>query len=109
FLRTLGRLFDFLPAFYLLGWLFAVLSSRQQRIGDRIAGTAVILRESILFTMVGVILYVAALGGIGWRFYRQYRSMHSISVSIVTGAGGAIEAGARGAPSGSAGLPSEQS
>lgn len=108
FLRTLGRLFDFLPAFYLLGWLLAVLSRRRQRIGDRIAGTAVILRESVLFTLVGVIFYVAALAGIGWRFYRQYRNMHSIAVSIVTGAGGAIDTGAHGEQSGSAGLPAQQ-
>jgi uncharacterized RDD family membrane protein YckC len=109
FLRTIGRLFDFLPAFYLLGWLFAVLSRRRQRIGDRMAGTVVILRESILFAVAGVIFYLGALAVIGWRFYRQYRTMHSISVSIVTGAGGAIETGARGGQSGSATLPTEQS
>jgi uncharacterized RDD family membrane protein YckC len=108
FLRTLGRLLDFLPAFYLVGWLFAVLSSRRQRIGDRIAGTAVSLRDSNLFALAGVILYVAALAAIGWRFYHQYRSMHSISVSIVTGAGGAIETGARGEQSGTASLPTQQ-
>ncbi len=109
FLRTLGRLLDFLPAFYLLGWIFAALSMRRQRIGDRMAGTAVILRESILFSLAGVIFYLAALAAIGWQFYRQYRNMHSITVSIVTGAGGTIDSGAHGAQSGSAGLPAAPS
>jgi uncharacterized RDD family membrane protein YckC len=106
-LRTLGRLFDFLPAFYMVGWLFAVLSRRRQRLGDRMAGTVVILRDSILFTLAGVIFYVAALAAIGWQFYRQNRSSHPISVSIVTGSGGAIDTGPRAGQSGSATLPTQ--
>ena len=43
-LRTLGRFIDFLPAFYLVGWL-ALKRDRdpRQRIGDRIARTTVTL------------------------------------------------------------------
>jgi len=109
FLRTLGRLIDVLPAFYLLGWIFAVLSSKRQRIGDRMAGTVVILRESVLFSLAGVIFYVAALGAVGFEFYRQYRSLHRISVNVAIGSGGAIAPEAHGEQSGSATLPAMQS
>ncbi len=105
FIRNLARLLDFLPAFYLLGWIFAVFSAKRQRIGDRIAGTVVILRESVLFTLAGVIFYLAAVGAIGWQVYRQHRNMHSISLHVAMGAGGAIDSGARGEQSGSATLP----
>ena len=42
-LRTLGRVIDILPAFYLVGWI-AVKRSRQprQRLGDRLANTTVV-------------------------------------------------------------------
>ena len=42
-LRTLGRIVDVLPVFYLVGWI-AMHGSRRplQRIGDRIAGTTVV-------------------------------------------------------------------
>src|SRR5260370_1939495 len=105
FIRTLARLLDVLPAFYLLGWIFAIFSAKRQRIGDRMAGTVVILRKSVLFTLAGVIFYLAAVGVIGWQVYRQYRSMHSISLHVAMGAGGAIDSGARGEQSGSATLP----
>jgi uncharacterized RDD family membrane protein YckC len=109
FIRTLARLLDVLPAFYLLGWLFAVLSMKRQRIGDRMAGTVVILRDSFFFTLVGAVFYLATLGAMGWQFYRLYRNMHPISLHIVTGTGGNIDSGAHGAQSGSATLPPTQS
>ena len=109
FLRTLGRLIDVLPAFYLLGWLFAVLSSKRQRIGDRMAGTVVILRESVLFSLVGVVFYLAALAAMGWQFYRLHRSLQVVNVHIEIGSGGAIAPEARGEQSGSATLPTMQS
>jgi uncharacterized RDD family membrane protein YckC len=42
-LRTLGRIVDVLPVFYLAGWI-AMHGSRRppERIGDRIAGTTVV-------------------------------------------------------------------
>jgi uncharacterized RDD family membrane protein YckC len=40
-LRTVLRVVDFLPAFYLLGLLFVLLGARRQRIGDLVAGTVV--------------------------------------------------------------------
>jgi hypothetical protein len=73
------------------------------------AGAVVILRDSILFGLVGAILYVAALAAMGWQFYRQYRILHSIRVNIAIGSGGAIGSGARGEQSGSATLPVMQS
>jgi uncharacterized RDD family membrane protein YckC len=41
-LRTLGRIVDVLPFFYLVGWI-AMRGPRQppQRLGDRLAGTTV--------------------------------------------------------------------
>ena len=39
--RTVLRVVDFLPAFYLLGLLFVLLGARRQRIGDLVAGTVV--------------------------------------------------------------------
>src|SRR5260370_34616975 len=81
----------------------------RKRMGARMAGRGLILGESILFSLAGVIFYLAALAAIGWQFYRQYRNMHSITVSIVTGAGGTIDSGAHGAQSGSAGLPAAPS
>ena len=43
FLRTLGRIVDVLPVFYLVGWI-AMRGPHQppQRLGDRIAGTTVV-------------------------------------------------------------------
>jgi uncharacterized RDD family membrane protein YckC len=42
-LRTIGRVIDVLPAFYLLGWILMRGPRRPpQRIGDRIAGTTVV-------------------------------------------------------------------
>ncbi len=42
-LRTLGRIVDVLPVFYLAGWIAKHGSRRPpQRIGDRIAGTTVV-------------------------------------------------------------------
>jgi uncharacterized RDD family membrane protein YckC len=42
-LRTLGRIVDVLPVFYLVGWI-AIHGSRRppRRIGDVIAGTTVV-------------------------------------------------------------------
>jgi uncharacterized RDD family membrane protein YckC len=41
--RTLGRIVDVLPAFYLVGWI-AMRGPRRppQRLGDRVAGTTVV-------------------------------------------------------------------
>src|SRR5260370_9517088 len=105
FIRNLARWLDFLPAFYLLGWIFAIFSAKRQRIGDRIAGTVVILRKSVLFTLAGVIFYLAAVGAIGWQVYRQYRNMHSISLHVAMGAGGPIDSEPRGDQSVPAPLP----
>jgi uncharacterized RDD family membrane protein YckC len=46
-LRTLGRIVDVLPAFYLIGW-FAMHAAHQppQRLGDRLAGTTVVSAAS---------------------------------------------------------------
>jgi uncharacterized RDD family membrane protein YckC len=42
-LRTLGRLVDVLPAFYLIGWIAMRGPHRPpQRLGDRLAGTTVV-------------------------------------------------------------------
>jgi uncharacterized RDD family membrane protein YckC len=42
-LRTLGRIIDVLPAFYLLGWILMRGPHRPpQRLGDRLAGTTVV-------------------------------------------------------------------
>lgn len=42
-LRTLGRIIDVLPAFYLVGWIMMRGPHRPpQRFGDRIAGTTVV-------------------------------------------------------------------
>lgn len=42
-LRTLGRVIDVLPAFYLVGWIMMRGPHRPpQRFGDRIAGTTVV-------------------------------------------------------------------
>lgn len=42
FVRNLVRVVDFLPGFYGLGFVFIVLSSRSQRLGDLAAGTYVV-------------------------------------------------------------------
>ncbi len=41
-IRTIMRLIDMLPAFYIVGVLSILLSSRNQRLGDRVAGTLVV-------------------------------------------------------------------
>lgn len=42
-LRTLGRIIDVLPAFYLVGWILIRGPRRPpQRLGDRLAGTTVV-------------------------------------------------------------------
>jgi uncharacterized RDD family membrane protein YckC len=46
-LRNVLGLVDFLPAFYLLGALIAMLTPRGQRLGDLVAGT-VVIRERVL-------------------------------------------------------------
>jgi uncharacterized RDD family membrane protein YckC len=40
--RTLGRIIDALPVFYLLGFVVLVSGRRRQRVGDRIGGTLVV-------------------------------------------------------------------
>ncbi len=43
FRRTLGRIVDVLPAFYLVGWIAMRGPHRSpQRLGDRLAGTTVV-------------------------------------------------------------------
>jgi len=41
-IRTLLRIVDGLPAFYLVGLLVSIMSSRKQRVGDMAAGTLVV-------------------------------------------------------------------
>ncbi|MFB6230536.1 MAG: RDD family protein [Salinibacter sp.] len=41
-LRRLGLVADFLPAFYIAGAVSIAMSSRRQRLGDRLAGTVVV-------------------------------------------------------------------
>jgi uncharacterized RDD family membrane protein YckC len=41
-LRNAARLVDFLPAFYAVGIVALLLSDRYRRLGDRLAGTAVV-------------------------------------------------------------------
>jgi len=41
-IRTVMRLIDLLPAFYIAGVISILLSSRNQRLGDRVAGTLVV-------------------------------------------------------------------
>lgn len=41
-IRNLGRYVDWLPVFFLLGWLIARRSETGQRVGDRLAGTVVV-------------------------------------------------------------------
>src|SRR5260370_4038190 len=100
FIRNLARLLDFLPAFYLLGWIFAVFSAKRQRIGDRIAGTVVILRESALFTLAGVIFYLAEVGAICGVRYRPPHHIHSISLHVASGAGWGVDFAKRRGESG---------
>jgi uncharacterized RDD family membrane protein YckC len=40
--RTLMRLLDFLPAFYLVGFVAAIANERNARLGDLVADTAVV-------------------------------------------------------------------
>jgi uncharacterized RDD family membrane protein YckC len=40
--RTILRIVDSLPAFYLLGFIVVVASKEKQRIGDMAAGTVVV-------------------------------------------------------------------
>lgn len=47
FIRNVLRVIDFLPAFYILGGAVAWSGGRQQRIGDRIAGTVVVFDDSL--------------------------------------------------------------
>lgn len=42
-IRNVMRLFDMLPAFYLAGGIACALSAKRQRLGDLVAGTAVIV------------------------------------------------------------------
>lgn len=47
-LRTLGRIIDVLPAFYLIGWIAMRGPHRPpQRLGDRIAGTTVVHTDPV--------------------------------------------------------------
>jgi len=41
-IRTVMRLIDMLPAFYIVGVISVLMSSRNQRLGDRVAGTLVV-------------------------------------------------------------------
>lgn len=44
--RNLLRYIDFMPSFFIIGFLSLIISPKNQRIGDYIAGTIVILKES---------------------------------------------------------------
>jgi uncharacterized RDD family membrane protein YckC len=40
--RNLGRIIDWLPAFYFVGFVIALLTRRKQRLGDLLGGTVVV-------------------------------------------------------------------
>jgi uncharacterized RDD family membrane protein YckC len=46
--RNVMRIIDYLPVLYLLGGISVLLTTNSQRLGDRLAGTTVVLREHAL-------------------------------------------------------------
>ena len=46
--RTAMRIVDALPLFYLIGWIVALRSPTRQRLGDRVAGTLVVMASAVL-------------------------------------------------------------
>lgn len=65
-IRNLFRIIDGI-AFYLVGFLSAVFSSRRQRLGDRFANTVVVQRAfGIPVRLVSLLVFLSALAATGW-------------------------------------------
>lgn len=65
-IRNLFRIIDGI-AFYFVGFLSAVFSSRRQRLGDRFANTVVVQRSfGTPVRVVSLLVFLAALAATGW-------------------------------------------
>lgn len=65
-IRNLFRIIDGI-AFYFVGFLSALFSSRRQRLGDRFASTVVVQRPfGITVRLLSLLVFLAALAATGW-------------------------------------------
>jgi uncharacterized RDD family membrane protein YckC len=66
--RNLLRVIDFLPTFYLVGIISIFVSSKNQRLGDIVAGTVIVreLRADTRSPASGHTAPVPTAGGVGW-------------------------------------------